>query len=63
MIFGLVRKTGHYHRLMQDINSGKAPLQNLYLNYRIRDVQGLNLAIIGHGPLVVVWLNYLKLWE
>lgn len=51
MIFDLVRKISHYHRLMQDINSGKAPLQNLYLNYRIRDIQGLKLAIIGHGPI------------
>lgn len=51
MIFDLVRKTGHYHRLMQDIHAGKAAIQNLYLNYRIRDVNGLNLAIIGHGPI------------
>lgn len=51
MIFDLVRKTGHYHRLMQDIHAGKKPLQNLYLNYRIRDIQGLNIAIIGHGPI------------
>lgn len=51
MIFDLTRKTHNYHNLMRDINAGKAALQNLYLNYRVRDVKTLNLAIIGHGAI------------
>ncbi|WP_411692072.1 NAD(P)-dependent oxidoreductase [Acinetobacter pseudolwoffii] len=51
MIFALVRQTNNYHNLMRDINAGKIALQNLYLNFRIRDVKGLKLAIIGNGPI------------
>lgn len=51
MIFALLRGTGNYHQLMRDISNGKAKLQNLYLNYRVRDVRGLKLGIIGNGPI------------
>ncbi|NHC62419.1 NAD(P)-dependent oxidoreductase [Paenalcaligenes suwonensis] len=51
MIFALLRRTGNYHQLMRDIHDGKAALQNLYLNYRVRDVRGLQLGIIGNGPI------------
>lgn len=51
MIFALVRKVNHYHNLMREIHAGRSELQNLYLNFRIRDVKGLNLAIIGHGAI------------
>lgn len=51
MIFALLRRTGNYHQLMRDIHDGNAELQNLYLNYRVRDVRGLQLGIIGNGPI------------
>lgn len=51
MIFSLVRKTHSYHNLLREISTGERKIQNLYLNYPIRDVNGLTLAIVGHGPI------------
>lgn len=51
LIFALLRRTGNYHQLMRDIHEGDAALQNLYLNYRVRDLRGLQLGIIGNGPI------------
>lgn len=51
MMFELLRKTSSYHRLMQKIHRGEALPQNIYFDYRIRDIGGKTLGIIGNGVI------------
>lgn len=51
MIFSLMRQSSSYHNLMKNVAQGIAQPQNIYFDYRIRDVRGLNLGIIGHGAI------------
>lgn len=51
MIFSLMRQHHNYHNLLQKIAQGEAEPQNIYFNYKIRDVRGKKLGIIGHGAI------------
>lgn len=53
MMFELLRKTSSYHRLMQKVHRGEAEPQNIYLDFRIRDVAGKTLGIIGNGAIAM----------
>lgn len=51
MMFELLRKPSSYHRLMQKIHRGEEPPRNIYFDFRIRDVGGKTLGIIGNGVI------------
>jgi glycerate dehydrogenase len=51
MIFTLMRQNSSYHHLLKKVAEGTATPQNIYFDYRIRDVRGLTLGIIGHGAI------------
>lgn len=51
MIFTLMRQTSSYHQLLSKVSKGEAEPQNIYFDYRIRDVRGQILGIIGHGTI------------
>lgn len=51
MIFTLMRQTSSYHQLLRKVSIGEAEPQNIYFDYRIRDVRGQILGIIGHGAI------------
>lgn len=51
MTFELMRKTSSYHRLMRKVHRGEVPPRNIYFDFRIRDVGGKTLGIIGNGAI------------
>ncbi|SDS22717.1 hydroxypyruvate reductase [Halopseudomonas litoralis] len=51
MMFELLRKTSSYHRLMQKLRRGEATRKNIYFDFRIRDVAGKTLGIVGNGAI------------
>lgn len=51
MMFELMRKTSSYHRMMRKVHRGEAPPQNIYFDFRIRDVAGKTLGIVGNGVI------------
>lgn len=51
MIFSLMRQHDNYHNLLKKVTRGEAEPQNIYFDYRIRDVRGQKLGIIGHGAI------------
>jgi glycerate dehydrogenase len=51
MMFELLRKPSSYHRLMQKIHRGEESPRNIYFDFRIRDVAGKSLGIIGNGVI------------
>lgn len=51
LMFELMRKTSSYHRLMQQLHIGKIEPKNIYFDYRIRDVAGKTLGVIGAGAI------------
>lgn len=53
MMFQLMRQTSSYHSLMQRLYNGESKAKNIYLDYRIRDVSGKTLGIIGNGAIAI----------
>ncbi|MBO9653387.1 MAG: glycerate dehydrogenase [Agrobacterium tumefaciens] len=51
LILDLMRRTGHYHDLMRRVHRGEAEPKNIYFDYRIRDLRGKVLGIVGSGPI------------
>ncbi|OLL27438.1 glycerate dehydrogenase [Burkholderia sp. SRS-W-2-2016] len=51
MMFELLRKPSSYHRLLQKIHRREQPPRNIYFDFRIRDVGGKSLGIIGNGVI------------
>ncbi|WP_287908713.1 NAD(P)-dependent oxidoreductase [Acinetobacter sp.] len=51
MIFSLTRQTSSYHQLLNKVSKGETEARNIYFDYRIRDVRGLILGIIGYGTI------------
>ncbi len=51
MMFELLRRPCSYHRLMQKVHRGVARPRNIYFDFRIRDVAGKTLGIIGNGVI------------
>jgi len=51
VIFALLRKIGNYHCLMQKLRRGEITGKNIWFDYRVRDVAGKTLGIIGNGPI------------
>lgn len=51
MMFELMRKTSSYHRVMRKVYRGEIAPQNIYFDFRIRDVAGKTMGIIGNGSI------------
>jgi len=51
VIYELFRRTCSYHQLMKQVHSGEIAAKNIYFDYRVRDVAGKTLGIIGSGPI------------
>lgn len=51
LILDLMRRTPHYHDLMRKVRRGEAEPKNVYFDYRVRDIRGKVLGIIGSGPI------------
>lgn len=51
MIFDLMRRTPHYHQLMRDLHKKMVEPKNIYFDFRVRDVAGKTLGIVGSGPI------------
>ncbi|WP_175856218.1 NAD(P)-dependent oxidoreductase [Burkholderia anthina] len=51
MMFELLRRPSSYHRLMRKVHRGEVPARNIYFDFRIRDVAGKTLGIIGNGVI------------
>lgn len=51
VMFELLRKPGGYHRLLQRVHRGEVPPRHIYFDFRIRDVAGRTLGVIGHGAI------------
>lgn len=51
MIFALMRRTANYHELMRKVHLGVSEPKNIYFDFRIRDIGGKKLGIIGNGPI------------
>ncbi|MFU8926284.1 NAD(P)-dependent oxidoreductase [Acinetobacter puyangensis] len=51
MIFTLMRQTTNYHNLLNRMSKRQIQPQNIYFDYRIRDVRGQTIGIIGHGAI------------
>lgn len=51
MILDLLRRTPHYHALLRKVHRGEAEAKNIYFDYRVRDLRGKILGIIGSGPI------------
>lgn len=50
-IYELFRRTSGYSQLMQRVYRGDVTAKNIYFDYRVRDVAGKTLGIIGTGPI------------
>ncbi|WP_026042774.1 NAD(P)-dependent oxidoreductase [Pantoea sp. A4] len=50
-IYELFRRTSGYSQLMQRVYRGNVTAKNIYFDYRVRDVAGKTLGIIGTGPI------------
>ncbi|PLR30694.1 MULTISPECIES: NAD(P)-dependent oxidoreductase [Yersiniaceae] len=50
-IFELFRRPASYHQLMKRVHHGDAAPKHIYFDYRVRDVRGKTLGIIGRGPI------------
>jgi len=51
VMFELLRRPMCYHRLMQKLHKGEVQPKGIYLDYRVRDVAGKTLGIIGNGVI------------
>lgn len=51
MIFELMRRPAAYTRLMRRVHRGEAEAKNIYFDFRIRDLAGKTLGILGSGPI------------
>lgn len=51
MILDLLRRTPHYHELLRKVHRGEAEPKNIYFDYRVRDLRGKVLGIVGSGPI------------
>jgi len=51
LMFELLRRPMCYHRLMQKLHKGQIQAKGIYLDYRVRDVAGKTLGIIGNGVI------------
>lgn len=51
LILDLLRRTSSYHELMRRVHRGEAEPKNIYFDYRVRDLRGKSLGIIGSGPI------------
>jgi len=51
MMFELLRRPMAYHRLMQKLYRGEITSKGIWLDYRVRDVAGKTLGIIGNGVI------------
>lgn len=51
LILDLMRRTSHYHDLLRKVHRGEAEPRNIYFDYRVRDIRGKVLGIIGSGPI------------
>ena len=50
-IYELFRRTACYHQLMKKVHARDMTPKNIYFDYRVRDVAGKTLGIIGSGPI------------
>jgi len=51
VMFELLRRPMCYHRLMQKLHKGEISPKGIWLDYRVRDVAGKTLGIIGNGTI------------
>jgi len=51
VMFELLRRPMCYHRLMQQLHKGEISPKGIYLDFRVRDVAGKTLGIIGNGTI------------
>lgn len=51
MMFELMRKASSYHRVMQKMYRGEIEPRNIYFDFRIRDVAGKTMGIVGNGAI------------
>jgi len=51
VMFELMRRPLCYHRLMQKLYKGEIQPKGIYLDFRVRDVAGKTLGIIGNGVI------------
>ena len=51
MILTLIRQVSAYHDLLRKVHLRQAQPKNIYFNYRIRELKGKVLGIIGSGPI------------
>jgi len=51
LLFELLRRPMCYHRLMQKLHRGEVKPKGIYLDFRVRDVAGKTLGIIGNGVI------------
>ncbi|WP_322404678.1 D-2-hydroxyacid dehydrogenase [Massilia luteola] len=51
MMFELIRRPSAYHRLMCKVHRGETAARNIYFDYRIRNVRGKTMGIIGNGAI------------
>ncbi|MBB3810540.1 NAD(P)-dependent oxidoreductase [Pseudochelatococcus contaminans] len=50
-ILDLMRRTSGYHDLLRKVHRGEIEPKNIYFDYRVRDIRGKVLGIIGSGPI------------
>ncbi|QCR38275.1 NAD(P)-dependent oxidoreductase [Nissabacter sp. SGAir0207] len=50
-IYELFRRPACYHQLMRRVHRQETAAKNIYFDYRVRDVAGKTLGIIGSGPI------------
>jgi glycerate dehydrogenase len=53
MIFELLRRPSAYTRLMRRVHRGETEARNIYFDFRIRDLAGKTLGILGSGPIAM----------
>lgn len=51
MIFTLMRRTASYNELMRMVHLGMTEPKNIYFDFRVRDIGGKKLGIVGNGSI------------
>lgn len=53
LVFELLRRPGRYHQLMRKVHRGEVAPKGIYHDYRVRDVRGKTLGIVGNGAIAM----------